>query len=112
MAMAMVLIDSPGPLGLSATFNFPGEGPVIFALSGTAFSQNGGNLIGFSLSLDGAVIGKPALCYANQGLLHAAMRTTFIPVDKLTYAQHTIEISPIPGTVTDFNDYFQVTLIY
>lgn len=112
MATAIVLIDSPGPLNLSTTFNFPGDGSVIFAISGTAYSQNGGNLIGFTLSLDGAIIGKAALCFANQGLLHQTMRTTFIPVENLTFDQHTIELTPLSGTVTDFNDYYQVTLIY
>ena len=113
MADALVILDSPGPLPLKVSFDSPGDGSVIFVLSGTAFTQNGGVLIGFNLFLDGSGIGKPALCYANLGLNHQAMRTTLIPVDNLAYGSHTIEIAPIDtNTLTDFNDYFQVTMLY
>lgn len=41
------------------------------------------------------------------------MRPTVITVDYLTYGTHTIEINNAYGiTITDVNDYFQVTLLY
>ena len=109
----MILIDSPGPLPLKSTFDSPVEGPVTFVLSGTAWTQASPTMIGISLLLDGAQIGKSALCFANVNAFHQAMRTTFITVDKLTYGEHTFTIeAATSGTVTDSNDYFQVVLLF
>jgi hypothetical protein len=113
MADALVIFDGAGPLPQSATFNAPADGPVVFVLSGTAWTQNAAGLIGISLSLDGTVIGNPAMCWANLNANHQAMRTTYIPVDFLSFGQHTIELTnAYSNTITDVNDYFQVTLLY
>ena len=113
MVNAMVLIDAEGPLPVSLTFNAPADGSVMFVLSGTARTESAACLIGFSLLLDGYTIGSPAMCWANQNDNHQAMRTTFIPVDNLTSGEHTIEVVGSYGTtITDVNDYVQVTLFY
>lgn len=113
MADAMVIFDGAGPLPQSATFTAPADGPVIFVLSGTAWTQSAAVLIGINLSLDGSGIGDAAMCWANQNANHQAMRATFIPFDSLSFGEHTIEITnAYSNTITDQNDYFQVTLLY
>jgi len=108
----MILLDAPGPLPLKATFDSPISGSVVFVLSGTAWTNSAPVLLEASLSLDGAIIGKSAMCYANLNANHQALRTTFILFNNLTLGEHTITIQPAtPKTVTDFNDYFQVTLL-
>ncbi len=112
MANALVIFDGAGPLPQTATFNAPTDGPVVFVLSGTARTASAALLTGINLSLDGTSIGK-AMCWANQNNNHIAMRTTLIPYGSLTFGQHTIEITNAYGsTITDVNDYFQVTLLY
>ena len=70
-------------------------------------------MTGITLSLDGNLIGEPAVCWANQNNNHMSMMTTFIAVDNLTSGEHTIEVAAANGeTVTDINDCFQVTLLY
>ena len=113
MADAIVIYDGAGPLPVTATFQSPADGAVVFALSGTARTESAATLTGIKLVLDGQVIGSPAMCWANQNDNHIAMRTTFIPYDNLTIGQHSIEIEiAYSGTITDVNDYFQVTLFY
>jgi hypothetical protein len=110
---ALIIYDGPGPLPKSATFTAPLDGPAVFALSGTARTSGAPCIVEVSLSLDGALIGKPALCWFNQNDFHMALRPTYINVDNLTFGEHTIEISNSGGqTITDVNDYFQVVLLY
>ena len=112
MSISMILLDTQGPLPLKATFDSPISGAVVFVLSGTAWTTKAPALIGVTLALDGAIIGKAAMCYANLNSNHQALRTTFILFDKMTLGEHTITIqSADPNTVTDLNDYFQVTLL-
>lgn len=108
---ALIIFDGAGPLPQTVKFNSPVEGPATFVLSATARTTSAAILTGVSLSLDGNVIGT-AMCWANQNDNHIAMRTTFIPVEYLSYDTHTIELTNAYGvTITDVNDYFQVTLL-
>jgi hypothetical protein len=113
MANAMILMDTPGPLPVSASFEAPSDGAVVFVLSGTARTASAACLIGLNLVLDGYDIGDPAMCWANQNDNHQAMRTTFIPYEGLAAGTHTVEVVNAYGTtITDVNDYIQVTLLY
>jgi hypothetical protein len=113
MAEALVIFDGTGPLPQSAIFNSPTDGPVVFVLSGTARTESAAVLIGINLVLDGYDIGDPAMCWANQNDNHQAMRTTFIPFDGLTIGEHTVElVNAFENTITDENDYMQVTMLY
>ena len=110
---ALIIYDGPGPLPQSATFQAPLDGPAVFVLSGTARTASAAVMTGISLSLDGTVIGNPAMCWANQNDNHIAMATTFITIDNLSFGQHTIQINNAnAATITDVNDYIQVTLLY
>lgn len=113
MANALVIYDGPGPLPVSATFQAPSDGSVIFVLSGTARTSSAAILLGIYLNLDGNSIGNASLCWFNQNDVHMALRPTFIPYSGLSFGEHTITIEPADSaTITDVNDYFQVTLIY
>lgn len=109
---AIVIYDGAGPLPVKASFESPTNGGVVFVLTATARTQSAAILTGVSLSLDGNNIGT-AMCWANQNDNHIAMRSTFIPFSGLTIGEHTIEIdNAYNGTITDVNDYFQVTMLY
>lgn len=107
----LIIFDGPGPLPQTAKFQSPLEGPATFVLSATSRTDSSPTLTGVNISLDGNNIGT-AMCWANQNNNHMAMRTTFIPVDKLSYDTHTIELTNASNTITDQNDYFQVVLLY
>lgn len=109
----MVILDGPGPTPLNATFESPTDGPVVFVLSATAWTQSAPTMLGINLLLDGVVIGNPAMCYANSNSMHMTLRPTFIPFEGLTFDTHKISIEPANGyTINDVNDYFQVVLMY
>lgn len=113
MADAIVIFDGPGPLVQSATFTSETDGPVVFVLTGTAWTQTAGELIGCNLYLDGNGIGNAAMCFSNEATSHKALRTTLIPYDNMTIGPHSIEIVPLGNnTTSDINDYFQVTMLY
>lgn len=112
MVNAEVLLDEYGPLPVSANFQAPADGSVMFVLSGTAWTQRAPTLTEVNLLLDGQSIGS-AMCYANQNASHQALRITFIIFPNLTQGNHLLQIVPANGgTVTDVNDYFQVTILY
>lgn len=109
---ALVIYDGAGPLPVSANFDSPTDGGVVFVLTATARTESAAILTGVTLSIDGTNVGT-AMCWANQNDNHIAMRPTFIPYNGLTIGQHSIEITnAYSGTITDVNDYFQVTMLY
>lgn len=113
MVNAEVLMDAIGPLPQSVTFQAPTDSSVMFVLTGTAYTQNEGNIIGVMLMLDGVQIGAAAMCYANTNNNHMAMRPSFVQFDALTFGEHTLEVVPYDTeTITDVNDHFQVTMFY
>lgn len=109
---AIVIYDGAGPLPVKASFESPTSAGVVFVLTATARTESAAILTGVSLSVDGNNIGT-AMCWANQNDNHMAMRSTFIPYNDITIGEHTIEIDiAYEGTITDVNDYFQVTMLY
>lgn len=111
MAIAQTLIASVGPLPLSATFNSEGDGYVLFYVSGSAWSGTPGSSISFTLYLDNQAIGTSA-GFTNEAQSHKTLVPIFIPA-KISYGQHTVELQ-IESSVTntDYNDNFNVMLIY
>lgn len=109
---ALVIYDSHGPLPVTAQFDSPTDGDVVFVLTGTTRTDSAPDMTGINLVLDGVGIGSAAMCWANQNNNHMAMRPTFIPYSGLSIATHQIEITVYGNTITDTNDYFQVTMLY
>jgi len=113
MVNSMVLLDTNGPLPVSAKFTAPADGSVMFVLSGTAWTSNAPALIGVNLFLDGEGIGNAAMCFANDSADHLALRTTFILYENLTPGDHLLQVeAAFANTTSDVNDYFQVTILY
>lgn len=109
---AIEIFRGTGPIPITFKFNSPVEGPATFVLSATAYAQSVGE-IAVTLTLD---VGTPlgtARCWANQTSSHMSLITTFMPVELLKYKEHTMMlVSGATPTLTDVNDYFQVTLMY
>jgi hypothetical protein len=108
---AIVIYDGAGPLPVKASFESQTNAGVVFVLTATARTESAAILTGVELSIDGKAVGG-AMCWANQNDNHIAMRSTFIPYENITLGAHTIELNAYLGTITDVNDYFQVTMLY
>lgn len=110
MALIQTLISSAGPLPLSATFESQADVEVVFYVSGSAWSQNEGQL-SIQLLLDGNPVGE-AIGFTNEGSSHKALVPVFLS-SGMTLGSHTITLEVGNGnTITDLNDNFQVSLIY
>ncbi|HEX8248170.1 MAG TPA: hypothetical protein VF599_08370 [Pyrinomonadaceae bacterium] len=109
---AIEIFRGVGPVPISFEFNSPVEGPATFVLSATAYAQSVGE-IAITLVLDGGTPLGTARCWANQTGSHMSLITTFMPVELLKYKSHSMMlVSGATPTLTDSNDYFQVTLLY
>ena len=105
----IVLINQVGPLPLKVTFQAPADGPVTFFLSASAWTQTAASWLSVGMELDGTPIGS-AQVFANYASMHMALVPVYITAN-LTAGQHTLSL--LPGnttTVTDLNDFFQVSL--
>lgn len=110
---ATLLLNQSGQLPITVKFESEVDGPVTFLLTGTAYTKAAPTTLAIVLMLDGNIIGTSRL-YANVNLNHQALPATIIPFDNMTVQEtHTLVIAANnTNTVTDFNDYFQVTMIY
>lgn len=109
---AIVIYDGAGPLPVKATFQSETSVGVVFVLTATARTESAAVLTGVQLIIDGVSIGQ-SLCWANENNNHMTLRPTLIPYGDMTIGEHTIEIDiAYEGTITDVNDYFQVTMLY
>ncbi|MGH9967460.1 MAG: hypothetical protein ACREBG_06460 [Pyrinomonadaceae bacterium] len=108
---AQAIIQSYGPLPLKQAFSAPADGPVVFFISGSAWSSSANSWIGISVQLDGTEIGTASV-YCNEVASHRALISNLVTVN-LSFGNHTISITPTtPNTNTDQNDAFFVTLMY
>lgn len=111
MAMSQTLIQSVGPLPLTAEFTALGDGPVLFYIAGSAYSTNAGNPLSIQLTMDGSVIGTIS-GYTNENESHKVMVPLLIPAD-MEGPNHSVTLDVVSAnTVTDSNDYFQVVVMY
>jgi len=104
------VINQVGPLPLKATFSAPLDGPAVFVVTGSLWSQTANVLLTMAVALDGQPIGT-AQIWSNGVSTHRAMPALFIGVP-LTYGQHTITLTAGANVISDPNDMFNVSLIY
>jgi len=111
MPTMQTLIFQPGPLPITQTFNFEGDGDVIISLSGSAWANDAG-MLAFELFMDNNAVGF-AYRYTNEGGSHKTLVPMLFPW-QLGFGEHTITLAVEIGspTITDQNDYFNVALIY
>jgi len=109
MAVTESLINAPGPLPITSPFTAEGEGPVLFFVAGSAWAGAEAK-IGINVLLDGELLGV-CVGYTNEGWSHKTLVPIFLPA-KLTQGDHKLTLEAFPGTNTDENDFFTVTLFY
>jgi hypothetical protein len=107
---AVIFVNQPGALPLNTIFKSPSDLPVILAVSGSAWAESGGKLVGMDIAVDGKVLGS-AMVYCNEPGSHRALIPVLIPM-QLSIGEHKLALTARANTLTDFNDYFNVTLLY
>ncbi len=115
MADAQVVINQNGPLPITASFQALSDGPALVMLSGSVWTQNADTLIGVDLSVDGGPAIGGANIFANNAATHMAVVPIVIPYIFSLGPPPTHEITlsaGTTGTVSDQNDFFQVTILY
>lgn len=111
MPIMSILNQAKGGLPISASFAAPLDGPACIVLSGSVWSGTANQVIGVSLDLDGKVIGTASI-FSNGASTHRAVVPSYIPV-VLTFGTHKITLVASTATTTsDFNDFYDVVLVY
>jgi hypothetical protein len=108
--VTVVLDGVPGPIptaGLITPYTSTG-GPLVIVVSGSG-SYPAGTPMEIDVQFDGVVIGKLKE-YTNEANSHKAFPTRALRAAPAAGA-HNIGLLALPGTGTDLNDYFSVTVI-
>ena len=108
------ILSASGPLPLTANFTSPADGPVDVIVTSTAWTATQAGLIGIEVIIDGAVLGSTML-YANNTEMHMTLPTLLATANLTKLQGHTVGLAVAyngPGTTTDGNDFFTVTLQY
>ena len=104
------IISSAGPLPLNEIFTPIADGPVVFIVTGTAWSTTAPNKIGIEVYLNGVAIGS-ATMFANQNSVHMTLPTLFLNATIPSNQPQKISVAALGNTVTDYNDIFVVQLL-
>ena len=111
MPILSILNQAKGGLPVSANFAAPLDGPACLVLSGSVWSGTANQMIGVTLELDGVAIGSASI-FSNAASTHRAVVPSYIPI-KLTFGEHKITlVASNTHTTSDFNDLYDVVLIY
>ena len=111
MAFTQVVIQGAGPLPLSGNVTPVSNYPATIFVSGSAWSQTPNMPIGFEVLLDGNLVGK-AQFFVNEASTHRTLVAPMLQLQFPDFNQHQITLQPLPGTTTDQNDFFSVTVMY
>ena len=104
-----VINAQSGPLPLKGTFTADSDLTMLLFVSGSAWTGIPGEWVGCEVYLDGNRLGVAAV-FCNEANSHRALIPTFFPI-KVNFGNHTISLSPIGGTQSDGNDYFNAIVI-
>jgi hypothetical protein len=107
-SITQVLTNQQGPLTTAGTFVSQG-GILYMTVSGSAWSGSGAALVSVAVSVDGELVGT-AQVYTNEGGSHRALIPVSLQLPQLAAGAHSVTLSAGPGTATDTNDYFDVTV--
>ncbi len=109
--LAQVILQGQGPLPLKGQFEFEATEAANILVSASAYSASPNQTIGLALSIDGKMVAG-ASAYTNEAQSHKALVSALSEVNP-GFGRHQVVLDVArPGTVTDANDYFTVTLIY
>jgi len=103
-----VMNQVQGALPKSVGFS-SGGGTLVIIYSGTGWRQGAGN-VGMNLLLDNVVV-STTRSWTNESQSHKAFTTNIHVQANVAAGNHTIALTVIPETVTDVNDWFNVTVL-
>jgi hypothetical protein len=101
-------VTTANGLPLSGSFSSNG-GSLLIMASGSGFAAAAG-VIGMNISVDGSVRGT-ARSFTNEPSSHKAFVSTHLFITGLAAGSHTLNLDPLSGTRTDFNDFFDVAIM-
>lgn len=110
MAIQIIMSQQKGALPITANFSAPSDAPSYLEITGSVWSTTANQMLGIAVQLDGQAIGN-AQIFSNTASTHRAVVPTYIPV-KLQQGQHSLTLSAMSGTTSDFNDFYTVVLHY
>lgn len=105
-----VIVSQKGPLPIKVNFNAIGDMQGVLVVHGSVWTGSANTMIGIQIALDGTNVGT-AQIFSNTQSTHRAVVPAYIPVT-LTYGQHTLSLSVLPNTTSDFNDFYTAVLHY
>ncbi len=103
-----VMNQVQGPLPKSVGFS-SGGGTLVIIYSGTGRRDGGGNL-GMNLLLDNVVV-STTRTWTNESQSHKVFTTNIHVQANVAAGNHTIALTVIAETITDVNDWFNVTVL-
>ena len=103
-----VMNQVQGALPKSGNFA-SGGGTLVIMFSGSGFAGAATN-IGMTLQIDGVNRGVTR-SFTNEPNSHKAFTTNILVQAGIAAGTHTITLQPLVGTATDFNDWFNVTVL-
>jgi hypothetical protein len=103
-----VMNQVQGALPKSAPFS-SGGGTLVIIFSGSG-RRDGGGSVGMNLQLDGAVVSTTRV-WTNESASHKAFTTNIHVQANVAAGNHTITLAVIQDTITDVNDWFNVTVL-
>lgn len=98
-----------GGLPMGAPFT-TGGGSLLLFVSGSGFSNPGAQAIGLEILIDGVLQGV-AQVFTNEPASHKSFVANALFVINIPPGGHTVNLFALPNTVTDFNDFFNVTIL-
>lgn len=107
-AVNEVFNQRQGPLPISAVFN-SGGGTLVIIFSGSGWANSAGN-IGVFITINGVSVGNARTC-TNETNSHKAFTTQALVLKGYAAGALTLGITPIQGTITDVNDWFNATVL-
>jgi hypothetical protein len=87
-----------------------GGGSLLLFVSGSGFSNAGAQAIGIQILIDGIFHGM-AQVFTNEALSHKSFTANATLVKGILAGAHMLTLAAMPNTVTDFNDFFSVTIL-
>ncbi len=111
--MTEIIIDQKGPLPIEVQFDNPGDVPIIFEVSGSCYTQQEYGTIGINTQIDGEQVGN-SIIWSNSANVHRATVTKYIKINldpsRAVQDKHTLKLTSMPNTDTDYNDWFSVVM--
>jgi len=103
-----VLNQRQGPMPVSGTF-VSGGGTLVIIFSGSGFATIGTN-IGLALQIDGGTVATTR-AFTNEPSSHKAFTTNILVQGNVAAGNHTINLIPLVNTLSDGNDWYNVTVL-